>query len=185
MKEYRNNISMKKTISTAGTSHNFVSLERLTFLVDGIFAITMTLLVLDLRPQESTSTGLGQSLPLMLPRLLIYFIAFYSIANYWLIHERLFRYISGLDAALTWLVMLEVLFITLIPFSTALVGRFPRDGFALACFSANSLLHAVINWIFCTYAARKQKQYAVHTDARVLTLNAQVWLLVSAGYLIS
>ena len=73
---------MKKNLSIIGESTNYVNLERLTFLVDGVFAITMTLLVLELRLPESGTANLSQSLLAMLPRLYIYFIAFYSIANH-------------------------------------------------------------------------------------------------------
>ncbi len=57
-------------------SANYANLERLTFLVDGVFAITMTLLVLELRPPELNTTNLAAALITMLPRLYIYFIAF-------------------------------------------------------------------------------------------------------------
>jgi uncharacterized membrane protein len=62
---------------------NFINLERLIFLVDGVFAITLTLLVLDLRPPEAEASTLAQGLLGMLPRLLVYLIAFYTIANHW------------------------------------------------------------------------------------------------------
>jgi uncharacterized membrane protein len=62
-------------------SSNYVNLKRLTFLVDGVFAITMALLVLELCPPEATSDNLAQSLPAMLPRLYIYLIAFYSLVS--------------------------------------------------------------------------------------------------------
>ena len=157
---------MNKIIPAPGKENNYVSLERLTFLVDGIFAITITLLVLDLRLPETNNLDLLQGLRDMLPRLFIYFIAFYSIASHWIIHQRLFRYITGVDATMIWLMMLELLFITLIPVSTAIVGRFPTAGLALGLFSANGFLHAITNCIFCAYAARNQKQFAVHTDPR-------------------
>ncbi|HEY6074348.1 MAG TPA: TMEM175 family protein [Anaerolineales bacterium] len=176
---------MPKTNPSLGGTPNTNNLGRLTFLVDGIFAITITLLVLDLRPPESGSTDFLQTLLAMLPRLLIYFIAFYSIASYWVIHQRMFRYITAVDGTLTWLMIMQMLFITLIPVSTAIVGRFPQQGPALAFFSINSLLHATANWLFCAYAARHQKQFAAQTDARVLGITSQIWLLVGASFLIS
>ena len=64
------------------TLTDFINIERLIFLVDGIFAITLTLLVLDLRPPEAEASKLAESLLGMLPRLLVYLIAFYTIANH-------------------------------------------------------------------------------------------------------
>jgi uncharacterized membrane protein len=127
---------MKQTLPT-NASTNYVNLERLIFLVDGVFAITMTLLVLELRPPEAT-TNISKSLLAMLPRLYIYFIAFYSIANHCVVHQRMFRHITSADTTMMWLTILGLLFITLIPASTAIVGRFPKESAAVACFSINS-----------------------------------------------
>src|SRR5512147_1618045 len=94
---------MKKNPPHISESTNYVNLERLTFLVDGVFAITMTLLVLELRLPESNSASLSQSLLAMVPRLYIYFIAFYSIANHWVVHQRMFRHITSADSKMLWL----------------------------------------------------------------------------------
>jgi uncharacterized membrane protein len=76
----------------------FLSLDRLVFLINGVFAITLTLLVLDLRPPESGS--LARGLMGMLPRLCVYLVAFYAIANEWVIHARTCRLIRRADSRL-------------------------------------------------------------------------------------
>src|SRR5689334_6419510 len=118
---------MKKNLLGSNESTNYVNLERLTFLVDGVFAITMTLLVLELRPPEAGTGSLTQGLLAMAPRLWIYLIAFYTIANHWIVHQRMFRHITSADTPMLWLTILGLLFITLIPASTAIVGRFPGE----------------------------------------------------------
>jgi uncharacterized membrane protein len=166
-------------------STNYINLERLTFLVDGVFAITMTLLVLELRIPESSPESLSQSLLAMLPRLYIYFIAFYSIANHWVVHQRMFRHITSVDSKMLWLTILGLLFITLIPASTAIVGRFPAEKLAAACFSANSFLHGMSVCLFCAYVSKNHKQFAAQSDPRLLGITSQVWLVISIGWLIS
>ena len=79
----------------------------------------MTLLVLELRPPELDTTNLTEGLLAMLPRLYIYLIAFYSIANHWVVHQRMFRHITDMDTTMLWLTILSLLFITLIPAATA------------------------------------------------------------------
>ena len=163
----------------------YVNLERLTFLVDGVFAITITLLVLELRPPEEGLTNLRESLLAMMPRLYIYFIAFYSIANHWVVHQRMFRHITKINTTLLWLTMLELLFITLIPVTTAIVGRFPAEKLAAACFSTNSFLHALANWGFWAYVAKNHKQFASNSDPDLLAITTRVWLIISLGWLMS
>jgi len=176
---------MKKGLPKLSESTNYVNLERLTFLVDGVFAITMTLLVLELRPPESSTANLSQSLFAMLPRLYIYFIAFYSIANHWVVHQRMFRHITNADTSMLWLTVMGLLFITLIPASTAIVGRFPAEKLAVACFSANSLLQAMTSWMFWTYVVKHQKQFASNSDPRMLNITSQVWFIITIGWLVS
>lgn len=176
---------MKKKPALAGQASDYVNLERLIFLVDGVFAITMTLLVLELRPPEAGTPDLGQSLLAMLPRLYIYLIAFYSIANHWVVHQRMFRHITRADNAMLWLTILGLLFITLIPAATAIVGRFPAEKLAVASFSANSFLQAVTGWLFWAYVLKDPKRFAADSDPRMLKITARVWLIISAGWLIS
>lgn len=176
---------MKKSLSLISETTNYVNLERLTFLVDGVFAITMTLLVLELRLPESGTDGLSQNLLALLPRLYIYFIAFYSIANHWVVHQRMFRHVTSADTNMLWLTILGLLFITLIPASTAIVGRYPAEKLAAACFSVNSFLQGMTVWTFWAYVSKNQKQFATQSDPRMLGITAQVWFIITIGWLIS
>jgi uncharacterized membrane protein len=176
---------MRKKPTSASESTNYVNIERVTFLVDGVFAITMTLLVLELRPPESGTPHLSEGLLAMLPRLYIYLIAFYTIANHWIVHQRMFRHITSADTVMLWLTMLGLLFITLIPASTAIVGRFPAEKLAVACFSANSFLQAMTVWIFWAYVVKNQQQFASNSDPRMLKITSQVWLVITIGWLVS
>jgi uncharacterized membrane protein len=71
-------------------SPEFPDLGRLISLTDGVFAVAMTLLVLDLK-LPSQSGDLVRALVRMLPGFLIYLIVFASIAGYWIIHHGTFR----------------------------------------------------------------------------------------------
>jgi uncharacterized membrane protein len=176
---------MKKSLPPVSASTDYVNLERLTFLVDGVYAITMTLLVLELRPPEAGAGSLSQGLLTMLPRLYIYLIAFYSIANHWVVHQRMFRHITSGDTKLLWLTILGLLFITLIPASTAIVGRFPAERLAVACFSVNSFLQALTSWAFWVYVVRNQKELARDSEPSLLQITTQVWLVIALGWLVS
>jgi uncharacterized membrane protein len=176
---------MKKNPSSLSDSVNYVNIERLIFLVDGVFAITMTLLVLELRPPELDTTNLAKALQAMLPRLYIYLIAFYSNANHWVVHQRMFRHITEMDTNMLWLTILSLLFITLIPAATAIVGRFPGEKLAVACFSANSFFQAISVWLFWKYVTKNQKRFASNSESRLLAITSQIWLVIAIGWLIS
>ena len=164
---------------------DYANLERLIFLVDGVFAITLTLLVLELRPPEVDPAHLVDGLREMLPRLAIYVIAFYTIANHWVVHQRAFRHITSLDTTMLWLTLVGLLFITLMPASTAIMGRYPGEKLAVACFSANSFLQALTSWLFWAYVVRRHDQVASETDLNLLKITAQVWLFICLGWLVS
>lgn len=176
---------MKKNISQNNESTNYVNLERLTFLVDGVFAITITLLVLELRLPEEGTSDLSEGLLRLLPRLYIYFIAFYSIANHWVVHQRMFRHITQADTTMLWLTILGLLFITLIPATTAIVGRYPSEKLAMACFSVNSGLQALTTSIFWSYVSKRQKEFARESDPRLLAVTSQIWMSISVGWIAS
>jgi uncharacterized membrane protein len=176
---------MKRKQSGPSGATDYVNLERLTFLVDGVFAITMTLLVLELRPPESGTENLAAGLRAMLPRLYVYFIAFYSIANHWVVHQRMFRHITGADSTMLWLTIASLLFITLIPASTAIVGRFPAEKLAVACFSVNSFLQALTTWLFWSYVIRHHERFASASDPQLLAISSEVWFIISIGWLVS
>ena len=176
---------MKKNLANISVSTNYVNLERLTFLVDGVFAITLTLLVLDLRPPEDAAARLAVGLLAMLPRLAVYLIAFYTIANHWLVHQRTFRHITSQDTNMVWLTIISLLFITLMPASTAVMGRYPHEKLALAIFSGNSFLQSLVSWRFWAYVLTKQKHFARKTDPQMLFITTRVWLLITLGWLTS
>jgi uncharacterized membrane protein len=72
---------------------------RLTFLIDGVFAVCITLLVLDLKLPDGNS-NMVSALKNMMPGFLVYLIVFTSIAGYWTIHHRSFHRIVHGDSRL-------------------------------------------------------------------------------------
>jgi uncharacterized membrane protein len=176
---------MNTTRHDTAAAPGLISLERLIFLIDGVFAITLTLLVLDLRPPELAGPGLAEGLKGMLPRLLVYLLAFYVIANQWTIHVRSFRLLGSADVTLIWLCLANLLFVTLLPASTALLGAYPLDPLAALCFSINNLLMSLSVSAVWTYVYCKRSRLAPDADPHGLSGHALVWLYVALGYLVA
>jgi uncharacterized membrane protein len=96
---------------------------RILALSDGVFAIAMTLLILDIAvPATTSSDGLSTALLDLWPRYLAYLLSFLVIARYWVIHRQSFALIVRDDPALIWLNLLLLLFIAFLPFPTAVLG---------------------------------------------------------------
>jgi len=97
---------------------------RILALSDGVFAIAVTLLILDIAVPATTSDDeLGKALLDLWPRYLAYGLSFLVISRFWVIHRQAFRLIVRDDPALVWLNLLLLLFIAFLPFPTAVLGE--------------------------------------------------------------
>src|SRR5262245_45781763 len=110
------------------SKETIVDLVRLNALSDGVYAIAITLLILDIRIPENTLAGaLSASLVALAPRVLVYLISFIVIGGAWGSHQRMLSQIRRGDGPLVWFNLLSLLFVTLIPATAALLGRFPGE----------------------------------------------------------
>ena len=119
------------------------SKHRLEALTDGIYAIALTLLVLELKipqlPSGSSEAMLGQALVELLPKGLTWLLSFWVMAMFWLAHLRLYRLSTGVDSSMIWAELMQLALISLLPFSTALIGEYGNYRFATAIYSAHLL----------------------------------------------
>ncbi|MGV8144890.1 MAG: TMEM175 family protein [Methanothermobacter sp.] len=129
--------------------------KRLETLVDGIFAIAMTILVLDLAVPQLTGSisnqAVEQVLYTILPNLKSMVLSFILLALFWTIHHRIFKQIKYLNTTILWINLIWLLFIVLVPFSTSIVGDYGSYPISHAIFNLNLLGVAVllyINWHF-------------------------------------
>jgi uncharacterized membrane protein len=103
----------------------FSAPDRLVMFSDGVFAIAITLLALDLVP-TSTETVHGPALERVLwasePAVLSFAISFAVIGNYWIGHMRAFRYVAACNTTLIFLNLLLLGLIAFLPFPTAVLG---------------------------------------------------------------
>jgi uncharacterized membrane protein len=135
--------------------------ERLKALADGVFAIVMTLLVLELGvpviAETSAHKGLAQGLLEMWPKFLIYGLSFLILGIFWLIHHIIFDAIKRYDTTLIWLNILFLMFVALIPFSTSLFGEHGADRVTALVYGVNMLLIFNMGWALWSYASAKHR----------------------------
>jgi uncharacterized membrane protein len=109
-------------------AHNRNWLDRLTFLADGVFAIAITLLSVEIREPQGWRT-LAELWAGLAPQLGIYAVSFVVIASYWLAHRRIMATITKVDAPLTVLTLITLGLVALVPGLTHL--RFPSAAILL------------------------------------------------------
>ena len=128
-------------------------LDRLIFFSDAVFAIVMTLLVLDIRVPDVPSDR-AQEVPGLVfelwPKIFSYLLSFLVIGLYWIGHHQTFRYVRSYDRTLLWLNLLFLLSISFIPFPTDLLGEYGGLRFAVIFYAASlglaRLLLALVWW---------------------------------------
>lgn len=100
---------------------------RLEAVTDGIFSVTMTLLVLDLRLPGNLADGAEPWAAMLaeIPAFDDYVISFTVLCVFWISHLRLLRRLESIDTTFTWLNLAFLLFTTFIPILTAFAGRNP------------------------------------------------------------
>lgn len=141
--------------------------QRLETLADGVFAIVMTLLVLELSVPaitDASNAALTRALREMWPEFLIYGLSFLVLGMFWLMHKLIFDAIEVSDAPLTWLNVAFLLITALLPFSTALVGEFGSLRVAALAYGANVLLAFASAWALWAYATRDRRLTAPDLD---------------------
>lgn len=129
-----------------------INARRIETLVDGIFAIAMTLLVLGITVPSVTNpteASIYQALYDLLPNFYSYFISFILLAVFWRINHLQFNRIKRADGTLLWIIILWLLFVALVPFSAYFVGEYgnfqiPNIFFDINLFFLGFLLF--LNW---------------------------------------
>jgi TMEM175 potassium channel family protein len=100
-------------------------IERIVFFSDAVFAIAITLMVVDLRiPEDITESGLSDALRQLSPHYISFLLSFLVIGVFWVAHHRMFRFIRRWDQGLLAINLLLLLTIAFLPFPTSLIGRF-------------------------------------------------------------
>jgi uncharacterized membrane protein len=136
-----------------------VRIERLAALSDGIFAVAMTLLVLELRVPVSgvdahSERALLDALRDLVPQFLTYFMSFLTLGIFWLgQHAQLDHFARG-NRRLAWIHVAFLCAVALMPFSTSLLADFVHLRLAFALYWLNLFLLGACLFASIRYAAR-------------------------------
>lgn len=133
----------------------WMTTKRIETLVDGIFAIAMTLLVLSLNvpqiPYPATNAIILKSLLGMSQQFFIYVMSFLLLASFWRINHSQFYIIKKTDQTILWINVIWLLLVALVPFSTNLIGDYGYLMVPVIFFDLNLFLIGVmfnLNWYY-------------------------------------
>ena len=163
--------------------------DRIVNLSDGIFAIAITLLVLDIRvpniPEDLVTSELPAAMVSLWPNYLGYFLSFVSIAVFWTIHHSIFRPIRAYDRNLLYLNFLFLMLVAFVPFPTALLGEYGNHQLPVAIYAATlavgRLLLTAIHW----YSTRNERLLDEPQDPATMRFFLIRGLMIPAIFLLS
>jgi uncharacterized membrane protein len=146
--------------------------SRIEALSDGVFSISMTLLVLKLEVPEvmhhSSNEMMLQQLLALRPQFATYVVTFLIAGGFWFLHHLTFHFIRHVDGALVWLNLLFLMLVALLPFSAGLVGHLLIHPVSQLFYFGNQLAIAALlnaHWLY----ARRRGLLEI-ADARPITL---------------
>ena len=140
---------------------DWLSTERLLSLSDNVVAFALTLLVLQVRvpplykvADPASAADLAAHLAGQTGHLVSYVIAFYIIAQFWLTHRRVFRHVVGHRDGLARWNFAFLATITVMPFTSSLLGEYPNNPLAIDIFAINLLLAVLATRVMAVLGRR-------------------------------
>lgn len=134
------------------------SVERLAALSDGVFAVAMTLLLLDLhvpaREAIHNDRELLRAMAGLAPQLLVYLLSFLTLGIFWVGQQTQLNHIERSDRNFSWIHLAFLFAVTLMPFSTRVLTEFAGFRPALVGYWVNILLLGVILYLSWGYATK-------------------------------
>lgn len=149
-----------------------VGTERITAFSDGVFAIAITLLVLELRAPEVSVHAPAEQLAALLalqPKIQSFLLSFVIIAFYWMLHHRMFSFFERYDSVLLWLNTFYLLGITFLPFPTSVLGEYGIEWYAVVLYLGNLTLIGLLGTVMWWYATTSRRLVGPDVPARLIT----------------
>ena len=130
---------------------------------DGVFAIIITLLILEIKLPEihdhKDSHELFQALIALAPKILSWAVSFFFVAVMWVQHHNLFRMADKIDYGAVWINNISLFFICFLPFPTALMGEYPNNRIAVLLFGLIATLATFTQVFLYGYIVKNNLQH--------------------------
>lgn len=143
--------------------------SRIAAFSDGVFAVAITLLALDIRlPDVLAADDVTAAIFALWPKYQSYVTSFLVIGSFWMAHHRMFEFIKRYDPRLTWLNIITLMFVSLIPFPTDVVGEHRTHRSSVILYAVIVGTTSLLNWLMWRYATRGHRLVAPELPADVI-----------------
>lgn len=162
--------------------------NRLEAFSDGVFAIAITLLILEIKVPPSGSS-LGRELLSLWPSYVAYAISFIVIGAIWINHHAMFDHIVRADQKLLLLNTLHLMFIAFLPFPTAVLAQALHDGtnkpLAASFYGSVLTVIGVLVTVMWRYAAHEHRLLSDNISREEAKWKGRRFLIGPVGYSIA
>ena len=157
-----------------------LSFERILFFSDAVFAIVITLLVLEIKVphlENHSEADIRHALFELLPKFLGFFFSFFIVGMLWIEHHRIFRFIGNWDFGLVWRNLLFLLFVAFVPFPTALFSEYSHSQFAFILYVLSFAFAALGKILIWRYAVKNRETLMVAEieDEMIQQISRRSW----------
>ena len=174
------------------SNKNHFQLDRISFFTDGVFAIAITLLVIEFKVpniEHATDALLWISLKHMAWKLLGFVISFSIVGYYWSVHHRIFGYVERYTTRLLWLNLSFLFSVVLLPFTSGLLGEYASETelhLPYAVYVINICLTAFMNILLWFYLSNPTLDLLTHKISKQrIKLGFYFSLVVPVIFLVS
>jgi len=126
--------------------------DRLVFLTDGVIAIIITILVLDIRvPELGSGQSLAESLTEVRPTFVSFVLSFLLVGMFWTLHKQTFNQVRYTDHNATWLNLIFLLALALVPYASSALGEYSTEPMALYLYGAVMIAASLLRFALNAY----------------------------------
>ncbi len=167
-------------------------LERLILFSDAVFAIAITLLVIEIRipelkgDEKLTDNILLHKLAALIPKFIGFLISFLLIGQYWMVHHRMFGFVINFNQRLLWLNIFFLLSIALMPFSTGFYSEYAGAPVLtpVIFYTSNIALLGIINFFMWRYLSKPHLKLTENLTPRLAKYSSLRAITVPAVFII-
>ena len=156
-----------RDVGTAGSGT-----ERIAAFSDGVIAIIITIMVLELKLPESAAVGnvWRSFLAPLGPKVAIYALSFVIVGALWINHHQLLAVVRRSTLQLMWMNLLLLFFLSLIPLATSFLGEHPQSARAVAFYALIMTLSSAVFGLLRYYLGRMPEHDRTHIQFRRATV---------------